>query len=76
MNSNERYRNEIRVYTVQAGITMSEAVNILADEYGWNGSVLNLSGKRKCTSFHYGEAVEQVDMLNYALVWVKRKEGR
>jgi len=41
----ELYRNEIKSYIVRAGMTMSEVVDFLADEYGWSSSVPNLSGK-------------------------------
>ena len=43
----EIYRNEIKSYIVRAGMTMSEVVDYLADEYGWSSSVPNLSGKLK-----------------------------
>ena len=43
----ELYRNEIKSYIVRAGMTMSEVVDYLADEYGWSSSVPNLSGKLK-----------------------------
>ena len=45
MRKAEDYRNEIKSYIVRAGMTMSELVEILADEYGWSASVPNLSGK-------------------------------
>ena len=64
-------RNEIKSYIVRAGMTMSEVVNYLADEYGWS-SVPNLSGKLKRGSLRYGEAVELADALGYDVVWVKR----
>ena len=47
MSNHENYRNEIKAYIVRAGMTMSEVVEILADEYGWSSSVPNLSGKLK-----------------------------
>lgn len=31
----ELYRNEIKSYIVRAGMTMSEVVDFLADEYGY-----------------------------------------
>ena len=34
MRNKEIYRNEIKSYIIRAGMTMSEAVEILADEYG------------------------------------------
>lgn len=67
----ELYRNEIKSYIVRAGMTMSEVVDFLADEYGWS-SVPNLSGKLKRGSLRYGEAVELADALGYDIVWVKR----
>ena len=45
MRNKEIYRNEIKSYIIRAGMTMSEAVEILADEYGWSSSVPNLSDK-------------------------------
>ena len=68
----EIYRNEIKSYIVRAGMTMSEVVDYLADEYGWSSSVPNLSGKLKRGSLRYGEAVELADALGYDIVWVKR----
>ena len=59
----EMYRNEIKSYIVRAGMTMSEVVDYLADEYGWSSSVPNLSGKLKRGSLRYGEAVELADAL-------------
>lgn len=50
MRNHENYRNEIKAYIVQVGIIMSEVVEILADEYGWNSSIINLSGKLKRSS--------------------------
>ena len=67
----EMYRNEIKSYIVRAGMTMSEVVDYLADEYGWSSSVPNLSGKLKRGSLRYGEAVELADALGYDIVWVK-----
>ena len=68
----EMYRNEIKSYIVRAGMTMSEVVDNLADEYGWSSSVPNLSGKLKRGSLRYGEAVELADALGYDIVWMKR----
>lgn len=64
----ELYRNEIKSYIVRAGMTMSEVVDFLADEYGWSSSVPNLSGKLKRGSLRYGEAVELADALGYGNV--------
>ena len=40
MKNNEKYRNEIKSCIVWAGMTMSEVVDILADEYGWGGGIV------------------------------------
>ena len=69
MSDHENYRNEIKAYIVRAGMTMSEVVEILADEYGWSSSVPNLSGKLKRGSLRYGEAVELADVLGYDIYW-------
>jgi len=73
MRKAEDYRNEIKSYIVRAGMTMSELVEILADEYGWSASVPNLSGKLRRGSLRYGEAVELADALGYEIVWQKRR---
>ena len=73
MRNKEIYRNEIKSYIIRAGMTMSEAVEILADEYGWSSSVPNLSDKLKRGSLRYGEAVELADVLGYDIVWQKRR---
>ena len=52
-NRPELYRTEIKSYIVRAGMTMSEVVDFLADEYGWSSSVPNLSGKLKRGSLRY-----------------------
>ena len=44
MSNHENYRNEIKAYIVRAGMTMSEVVEILADEYGWSSSVTTCPG--------------------------------
>lgn len=72
MRKNDTYRNEIKSYIVRAGMTMSEVVETLSDEYGWSGSVLNLSGKLKRGSLRYGEAVELAKVLGYEIIWQKR----
>ena len=43
MRKSETYRNEIKSYIVRAGMTMTEVVDYLSDEYGWSRSVPNLS---------------------------------
>ena len=47
MRKSETYRNEIKSYIVRAGMTMTEVVDYLSDEYSWSRSVPNLSGKLK-----------------------------
>lgn len=69
-------RNEIKSYIVREGMTMSEVVERLADDYGWSSSVPNLSGKLHRDSLRYREAVELADVLGYELVWRKSKGGR
>ena len=73
-SNHEKYRNEIKAYIVRAGMTMSEVVEVLADEYGWSSSVPNLSGKLKRGSLRYGEAVDLADVLGYDIVWQKRRK--
>ena len=73
MRKSETYRNEIKSYIVRTGMTMTEVVDYLSDEYGWSRSVPNLSGKLKRGSLRYGEAVELADALGYDIVWEKRK---
>lgn len=72
MRKSETYRNEIKSYIVRTGMTMTEVVDYLSDEYGWSRSVPNLSGKLKRGSLRYGEAVELADALGYDIVWQKR----
>ena len=73
MRKSNTYRNEIKSYIVRVGMTMSAVVETLADEYGWSGSVPNLSGKLKRGSLRYGEAVELADVLGYEIIWQKRR---
>ena len=56
MRKPETYRNEIKSYIVRTGMTMTEVVDYLSDEYGWSRSVPNLSGKLKRGLLRYGEA--------------------
>lgn len=53
MRKSETYRNEIKSYIVRTGMTMTEVVDYLSDEYGWSRSVPNLSGKLKRGSLRY-----------------------
>ena len=66
-------RNEIKSYIIREGMTMSEVVERLSQEYGWSSSVPNLSGKLRRGSLRYGEAEELVDILGYDIVWKKRR---
>ena len=70
----ETCRNEIKSYITREGMTMTEVVELLADEYGWSSSVPNLSGKLRRGSLRYTEAVELADVLGYDLVWQKRRD--
>ena len=70
----ETCRNEIKSYITREGMTMTEVVELLADEHGWSSSVPNLSGKLRRGSLRYTEAVELADVLDYDLVWQKRRE--
>ena len=72
----ETCRTEIKSYITREGMTMTEVVELLADEYGWSSSVPNLSGKLRRGSLRYTEAVEMADVLGYDLVWQKRREVR
>lgn len=74
MSNHKNYRNEIKAYIVRDGMTMSEVVEVLADEYGWISSVSNLPGNLKRGSLRYGEAVELADVLGYDIVWQKRRK--
>ena len=69
-------RNEIKTYIVQKGITTSELVDKLADEYGWSSSVPNLSGKLLRDSLRYHETMKLADALGYDIVWQNRKGGK
>ena len=39
MRKSETYRNEIKSYIVRTGMTMTEVVDYLSDEYGWGQSL-------------------------------------
>ncbi len=65
MRKSETYRNEIKSYIVRTGMTMTEVVDYLSDEYGWSRSVPNLSGKLKRGSLRYGEAVELAEAVRH-----------
>ena len=66
----DRVMSELEDYST--GMTMTEVVDYLSDEYGWSRSVPNLSGKLKRGLLRYGEAVELADALGYDIVWEKR----
>lgn len=67
-------RNEIKAYIAREGMTMTELVEKLAEQYGWSASVPNLSGKLQRDSLRYREAVELADALGYDIVWQRRRE--
>ena len=69
-------RNEIKAIIVREGMTMSEVVEKMAEQYGWSASVPILSGKLRRGSLRYHEAIELADALGYNVVWQKRKERR
>ena len=48
-------RNEVKSYITREGMTMTEVVELLADEHGWSSSVPNLSGKLRRGSLRYTE---------------------
>lgn len=66
-------REEIKSYIVRSGMTMTEVVVMLYDDYEWSRSVPNLYGKLRRGTLRYGEAVELADVFDYDIVWVKRK---
>ena len=69
-------RNKIKAQIVRTGFTMQELVDRLAEEYGWSGSVSNLSAKLQRESIRYKEVVELADVLGYDIVWQKRRDNR
>ena len=71
-----KIKNEIKSYITREGMTMSEVVEKLAEQYGWSASVPNLSGKLRRGTLRYLEAVELADALGYDIVWQRRKESR
>jgi len=66
-------REEIKSVIVREGMSMSEVVDKLYDDYDWSRSVPNFSGKLRRGSLRYKEAVELADVLGYDIVWQKRK---
>ena len=46
-------RNEIKAIMIREGMTMSEVVTKMADQYGWSASVPNYSGKLRRGSLRY-----------------------
>ena len=67
-------RNETKAQIVREGLTMQQLVEQLSDEYGWSGSVSNLSAKLQRESLRYIEAVQMADVMGYDIVWHKRRE--
>lgn len=70
MKKAEVYRNEIKSYIVRAGMTMTEVVDYLSDEYGWSASVPNLSGN--CGAALYA----MVRPWNWLTRWAMTSSGR
>ena len=68
-------RCEIKALIMREGLTMTELVEKMADQYGWSASVPNFSGKLQRDSLRYHEAVELAEALGYELVW-KKTDGR
>ena len=66
-------RDEIKSYIIREGMTMTEIVEKLANEYGWSESVPNFSGKLQRGSLRYCETEQLADALGYDLIWQKRK---
>jgi len=66
-------REEIKSVIVREGMSMSEVVDKLYDDYDWSRSVPNFSGKLRRGSLRYKEAVELADVLGYDIIWQKRK---
>ena len=66
-------RNEVKAQLVREGVTMQEALNRLAEQYGWSNSISNLSGKLQRETLRYKEAVELADVLGYEIIWKKRR---
>ena len=74
LNKADYCRTEVKSFVAWKGMTMSEVVELLADEHGWSSSVPNLSGKLRRGSLRYTEEVKMADVLSYDLVWQKRRE--
>ena len=66
-------RGEIKSYIVREGRTMEEVVTMLKEMYNRSGSVSNLSGKLNRGTLRYQEAKEMADVLDYDIIWVKRR---
>ena len=69
-------RNEIKAIIMREGMTVSEVVEKMADQYGWSASVPNFSGKLRRSSLRYHEAVELADALGYDIIWKRRGHDR
>ena len=75
-NKAKNCRNEVKSYITREGMTMTEVVELLADEHGWSSSVPNLSGKLLRDSLRYHETMKLADALGYDIVWQNRKGGK
>ena len=58
---------------LEEGRTMEEVVTMLKEMYNRSGSVYNLSGKLNRGTLRYQEAKEIADVLDYDIIWVKRR---
>ena len=76
LNKAEYCRNEVKSFVAWKGMTMTEVVELLADEHGWSSSVPNLSGKLLRDSLRYHETMKLADALGYDIVWQNRKGGK
>lgn len=65
-------RTEIKSIIMREGMTMTEIVEKMANQYAWSASVPNFSGKLQRDSLRYHEAVELADALGYDLTWQRR----
>lgn len=72
-NMQMNVRTEIKSHLVREGVTMQEVLYSLSKQYGWSGSISNLSGKLQRETLRYKEAVELADVLGYEIVWKKRR---
>lgn len=65
MRKSETYRNEIKSYIVRTGMTMTNVVDYLSDEYGGSRSFPNLSGKFKRDLLRYVSNALSIQSISY-----------